>query len=81
MTDYRDLHAAQRAVQDPTTSAEELAQLALHQPALQRSVALHPNSDEGLLGWLELIGDPAVTAAVRSRRAGAAAPPIRAAAH
>lgn len=75
MTDYRDLHAAQRAVQDPTTSAEELAQLALHQPALQRSVALHPNSDEGLLGWLELIGDPAVTAAVRSRRAGAAAPP------
>ena len=67
MSDYRELGAAQRAVADPSTSPEALAQIAEHQPSLRRAVAAHPNAYAGLLAWLEQAGDAKVEATPEHR--------------
>ncbi|MDR0284214.1 MAG: hypothetical protein LBI33_04895, partial [Propionibacteriaceae bacterium] len=54
--------AAARAVQNPTTSAADLAAIAQQYPALHTQIALHPAAYPGLLDWLASLGDPAVVA-------------------
>jgi len=60
MADFSDLVTATKAVVDPATSAEDLAQIAQAQPSLRGYVAAHPNVYQGLLDWLKQTGGVAV---------------------
>jgi len=66
---YEDAVAA---VKNPTTSAAELAVIAQHHPRLRQAVAIHPNVYDGLLGWMDDLGDPALSYVVGKRRQGLA---------
>jgi len=57
------------ALDDPTTSAAELARIAVDRPDLRARIAAHPAAYPELLGWLVAQGDPAVAAAVAARAA------------
>jgi len=69
MSDMTDLATAASAINDPETSAADLAVIAEVHPSLRTSVALHPAAYPGLLDWLDALGDPTLSAAVASRRA------------
>ncbi len=58
--------AAQAA--DPSTPLEVLAQIVQDAPHLRPQVAANPSTYPALLDWLGNLGDPAVDAALRSRR-------------
>lgn len=78
MADMADLSTAVAALADPSTTAADLSVIAQTHPSLRTTVALHPNAYPGLLDWLDGTGDPAVSAAVATRRAASAsmsAPP------
>ena len=78
MNDLSTINAAVSALADPTTSPQTLGAIAQMYPALRTQVASHPNVYPGLLDWLSGLGDPAVSAAVASRRsttANAVLPP------
>lgn len=64
-------------VQDPSTSALDLAQIAGERPDLHAAVAAHPNAYPELLTWLRAQGNPAVVAVVEARtlRSQPAVPP------
>jgi len=68
MSDLSDISIAARAVADPSTPPADLGAIAQMHPALRPQVALHPNTYPMLLDWLGAVGDPAVSAAVASRR-------------
>ena len=70
MSDMTDVTVAARALADPLTPAANLADIAQAHPSLRSSVALHPNVYPGLLDYLDMLGDPVVSAAVATRRAG-----------
>ncbi|WP_146339628.1 hypothetical protein [Nesterenkonia sp. NBAIMH1] len=53
--------------QDPSTSAQELYELAASHPEVRPQIAEHPNAYPGLLDWLGSLGDPDVDAALASR--------------
>lgn len=53
---------------DPTTPLEVLAQIVQDAPHLRPQVAANPSTYPALLEWLGNLGDPAVDAALRSRR-------------
>ncbi|WP_115728083.1 variant leucine-rich repeat-containing protein [Actinomyces culturomici] len=59
----------EQSVADPTTSAGDLRLIAYYRPELRARVAAHPNAYPGLLDWLDVLGDPEVSAAVAARRA------------
>lgn len=54
-------------VNDPSTSAAELQQIAAQRPDLRAAVAAHPNAYPELLSWLAAQGDPVVRATVEAR--------------
>jgi len=56
MADYSDVMTAARALDDPSTSAADLAQIAQLQPGLRANVASHPNVYPGLTDWLAAQG-------------------------
>ncbi|MBD8077468.1 hypothetical protein [Cellulosimicrobium arenosum] len=58
---------AQQAL-DPSTPLEVLAQIVQDAPHLRPQVAANPSTYPALLDWLGNLGDPAVDAALRSRR-------------
>jgi len=68
MSDFGDLGQATAAVQDPTTTAADLAAIVSAQPTLWADVARHPNAYADLLVWLDEAGDETVRQAVASRR-------------
>jgi hypothetical protein len=72
VADYSDPGAAQRALEDPRLSGDELADIAEKHHSLWPQVAAHPSLYPGLMNWLEQYGDEPVKAAIASRRAGAA---------
>ncbi len=72
MTDFA---AAQAAVANPATTADDLASIAQWHPGLRVLVANHPNAYDGLLDWMAGLGDPQVTEAVAVRR-GQPAPAV-----
>lgn len=53
---------------DPSTPLEVLAQIVQDAPHLRPQVAANPSTYPALLEWLGNLGDPAVDAALRSRR-------------
>ncbi|CPU64612.1 Uncharacterised protein [Mycobacteroides abscessus] len=53
---------------DPGTPLEVLAQIVQDAPHLRPQVAANPSTYPALLEWLGNLGDPAVDAALRSRR-------------
>jgi len=53
---------------DPSTPLEVLAQIVQDAPHLRPQVAANPSTYPALLDWLGNLGDPAVDAALRSRR-------------
>ncbi|MFF3063169.1 hypothetical protein ACFVQ3_01310 [Oerskovia sp. NPDC057915] len=53
---------------DPSTPLEVLAQIVQEAPHLRPQVAANPSTYPALLEWLGNLGDPAVDAALRSRR-------------
>ncbi|NNU28413.1 hypothetical protein [Isoptericola sediminis] len=53
---------------DPHTPLEQLAQIVQEAPHLRPHVAANPATYPALLDWLGALGDPAVDAALRSRR-------------
>ncbi|GAB3847661.1 variant leucine-rich repeat-containing protein [Nesterenkonia populi] len=65
MTDGPQDAASQAA--DPSTSAQELYELAADRPELRAQIAEHPNAYQGLLDWLGTLGDPDVDAALARR--------------
>jgi len=58
--------AAQAA--DPSTPLADLARISAEAPHLRPYVAANPSTYPALLDWLGALGDPAVDAALRSRR-------------
>ena len=52
----------------PTTPLEDLAQIVQEAPHLRPHVAANPSTYPALLDWLGALGDPAVDAALRTRR-------------
>ncbi|MDR1790848.1 MAG: hypothetical protein LBR20_04205 [Propionibacteriaceae bacterium] len=74
MADYTDFGQAQAALNNPSTPAADLAQIAQAQPGLRAQIAAHPAAYDGLLDWLNSLGDPQVSAAVQARRSGGAEP-------
>ncbi|MDR0849357.1 MAG: hypothetical protein LBN10_10055 [Propionibacteriaceae bacterium] len=68
MVDWNDRPVAKAALADPTTSADDLADIAGEQPSLWPDVAAHPNAYAALLDWLDAQGVPEVSAAVAARR-------------
>jgi hypothetical protein len=69
MSDYSDLSLASVALGNPGLPPADLAAIAHSQPSLRAQVAAHPAAYDGLLGWLEQVGDAQVKAAVAARRA------------
>lgn len=63
------------AVQNPGTTALQLAEIAGQYPELRPHVALHHAAYPDLLAWLGALGDPAVDDALRRRQEELAAPP------
>jgi len=57
------------AAADPATSQAELLDIVSSRPDLRPAIALNPNTYPGLLDWLGTLGEPAVDAALASRRA------------
>ncbi|MGF0117247.1 hypothetical protein ACQFYA_13125 [Promicromonospora sp. Marseille-Q5078] len=53
---------------DPSTPLADLARIAAEAPHLRSYVAANPSTYPALLDWLGALGDPAVDAALRSRR-------------
>jgi hypothetical protein len=53
---------------DPTTPLADLALIVQESPHLRPHVAANPSTYPALLDWLGTLGDPAVDAALRSRR-------------
>jgi hypothetical protein len=53
---------------DPTTPLADLALIVQEAPHLRPHVAANPSTYPALLDWLGALGDPAVDAALRSRR-------------
>ncbi|MCK9793187.1 hypothetical protein M1843_05435 [Isoptericola sp. 4D.3] len=53
---------------DPGTPLADLARIAAEAPHLRSYVAANPSTYPALLDWLGALGDPAVDAALRSRR-------------
>ncbi|MCK0117482.1 hypothetical protein MWU57_10605 [Isoptericola sp. S6320L] len=53
---------------DPTTPLADLAQIVQEAPHLRPHVAANPSTYPALLDWLGALGDPAVDAALRTRR-------------
>ncbi|MFE6970723.1 hypothetical protein [Isoptericola sp. NPDC057653] len=53
---------------DPATPLADLARIAAEAPHLRSYVAANPSTYPALLDWLGALGDPAVDAALRSRR-------------
>jgi len=53
---------------DPSTPLADLARIAAEAPHLRSYVAANPATYPALLDWLGALGDPAVDAALRSRR-------------
>ncbi|ANC29838.1 hypothetical protein [Isoptericola dokdonensis] len=53
---------------DPATPLEDLAAIVQEAPHLRPHVAANPSTYPALLDWLGALGDPAVDAALRSRR-------------
>ncbi|WP_402469308.1 DUF7937 domain-containing protein [Isoptericola aurantiacus] len=53
---------------DPGTPLEQLAQIVQEAPHLRPHVAANPSTYPALLDWLGALGDPAVDAALRTRR-------------
>jgi hypothetical protein len=53
---------------DPSTPLEDLATIVQEAPHLRPHVAANPSTYPALLDWLGALGDPAVDAALRSRR-------------
>ncbi|MDR1512217.1 MAG: hypothetical protein LBS56_01855 [Propionibacteriaceae bacterium] len=68
MSDYSDLSLASAALGNPGLAPADLAAIAHSQPALRAQVAAHPAAYDGLLGWLDQVGDAQVKAAVAQRR-------------
>ena len=68
MSNLANLNDALIAVQDPRTSAENLAVIAQLHANLRKLVAVHPNAYPGLLDWLDRLGDPDLSLIVASRR-------------
>jgi len=67
MTDFQDVATASAAVQDATTSAQDLMTIAYAHPALGAQVARHPNAYPGLLDWLQQYGTPEAKQAIAAR--------------
>lgn len=53
---------------DPSTPLADLARISAEAPHLRSYVAANPSTYPALLDWLGALGDPAVDAALRSRR-------------
>lgn len=64
-----------RAPFSATSTAEELARLAMERPELGAQIAAHPNAYGALLDWLERYGDADARAAVAVRRTPPPPPP------
>ena len=71
MTVFADIAAAEAALADPATTAQDLMAIAQTYPTLWAGIARHPNAYPGLLGWLEQVGDDDVRQAISSRGSGA----------
>jgi len=67
MTDYSLYSDAEHAVNDPATTAKDLAEIAEKHPALWEQVAGHPAAYRGLLEWLAEVGDDDVLAVIAAR--------------
>lgn len=63
----------QQRAADPSTPAQELADLAAAHPELQATIARNPSTYEGLLDWLRQYGDADVQAALDARASEAVA--------
>ena len=74
MNDLRNPESALAALQDPTTTGGDLDEIAQVHPSMQRRVAAHVNTDEALLRYLTLHGDP-VAVRIASRRLAQLEPP------
>lgn len=61
MSNLSDLNQATWALSDQTTSSYDLLVIARNHPSLRQLVAGHPNADQGLLDWLDSLGDPHVS--------------------
>jgi len=69
MTEPLNAVQAQAALADARTTGAMLQSIATQYPALWPLVAAHPNAYEGLLDWLDEVGDAQVRTVVMTRRA------------
>jgi hypothetical protein len=68
MSDFSDLSIATAALQDPTTSARDLAAIATAHHALWPDIIEHGAIYPGLMDWIELQADVDLRAGVEARR-------------
>lgn len=73
---FTDIAAAQAALANPATSAQDLMSIAQTYPSLWVNVARHPNAYSDLLTWLDQVGGDDVRQAIADRGVLSSLPPI-----
>lgn len=76
MTTFGDIAAAQAALVNPATTAQDLMSIAQTYPSLWADVARHPNAYPDLLVWLGQVGGADVQQAIADREVVSALPPV-----